>query len=391
MTMRRIAIFGSTGSIGVNALDVCRRYPKDFTVVALSANARTDVLLQQVEEFCPSHVAVADAVAAREIKKKLPKQVRLFEGSCGLTELISLKEIDRVVMAISGAAALPVVWAGLEAGKDIALANKESLVMAGALVMKKAKQANVKIIPIDSEQSAIWQCIQHDDRFVNRLHLTASGGPLRLLSGAALRNVSVETVLKHPRWSMGPKITVDSATLMNKGLELIESMFLFDVPAEKINVVIHPESIIHSMVEFTDGVVLAQLSVTDMRIPIQYALSYPKRLGNLQKPLDFFAVGSLNFEKPDLVRFPCLGMAYAAASSLGTAPAAMNAVNEVAVEAFLNRRVRFCDIPRVVETVMSRHRNISCCVLDDVYAADQWARDEAMRLCAGKRAQIKKR
>ncbi len=348
--MQRIAVLGSTGSIGVNTLDIIRHFPGEFSVVALSAHARTDVLLRQVGEFLPRYVCVTDDNAAEGIGSKLPRGTNFFSGSDGLQEMVSQGKIDKVIVAISGAAALPVVWKALDSVKVIALANKEALVMAGSHIMKKAVRKKALILPIDSEQSAIWQCLSGEDRrTLRRIYLTASGGPLRTRRPEELAQISIDEVLKHPRWNMGKKITVDSSTLMNKGLELLETIALFDVSADRTTVVIHPESIIHSMVEFVDGVVMAQLSVTDMRIPIQYALSYPRRLENELKPLNFHSLEGLHFEKPDVGKFPCLRLAYEVARNPGTSSAVLNAANEVAVDAFLNGRLKFTGIPKLIE------------------------------------------
>jgi 1-deoxy-D-xylulose-5-phosphate reductoisomerase len=298
-------------------------------------------------------------------------------------ELCRDKRVDTVLVSITGSGALPALVSAIEHGKNIALANKEALVMAGSIIMGMAARKKVKIIPIDSEQSAIWQCLEGADKDTLRnIYLTASGGPFRKTKAKDLLNMPVEKVLRHPRWKMGRKITVDSATLMNKGLELIEAMFLFDVPADKIKVVVHPEAIIHSMVEFVDGVVMAQLSATDMRIPIQYALSWPRRLGHSARYLDFASLGALHFEKPDFKKFPCLGLAYRVARELGTYPAVLNAANEICVEEFLKQNIGFMDIPKVVEAVLDRHRNIKKPDLGDIKEADSWARRLAYRFIA---------
>ena len=293
-----------------------------------------------------------------------------------------------VLVAISGSAALKPLLAAIDAKKDIALANKEALVMAGDLVMKRAKTKGVTIIPVDSEQSAIWQCLKSEERSdIEHIYLTASGGPLKDITRTSLRNISLSRVLKHPRWSMGKKITVDSATMMNKGLELLEAMFLFNVPLKKVRIIIHPEAIVHSMVEFVDGVILAQLSATDMRIPIQYALSYPKRLTGKIPRLDFPALKTLHFEKPDFRKFPCLGLAVRSAEKLGTMPTVMNAANEVSVGEFLKHKLKFNDIARVIERVMDRHRNITRPGLGEIFKADLWARIEAVEFI--KRSKLK--
>jgi 1-deoxy-D-xylulose-5-phosphate reductoisomerase len=289
--------------------------------------------------------------------------------------------IEKILMAISGSGALFPLLKAIDSGKEIALANKEALVMAGAIIMNKAAKKKIKIIPIDSEQSAIWQCLESQDKSkLKNIYITASGGPFRETKNSNLKGVSVKKVLNHPRWKMGRKISVDSANLMNKGLELLEAMFLFGLPCEKIKIVIHPQAIVHSMVEFIDGVVLAQLSATDMRIPIQYALSYPVRLANPLPGLDFYKLNELQFYAPDFNRFPCLRLAYRAACTLGTMPAVLNAANEVCVDEFLNKRIDFLFIPKIIERVIDRHRNTLKPNLGDILKADCWAREEAYKV-----------
>jgi len=381
--MKRIAVLGSTGSVGINTLKVIRGLGEGFRIRALSANSNIALLSQQIKIFKPRAVCVGSLQSASELGLKLKgRGVRVLAEQQGLAELAGYKGIDKVVVAISGSIALVPILAAIERGKDIALANKEALVMAGDIIMRRAARKQARIIPIDSEQSAIWQCLKGDGRAkLKYIYLTASGGPLRKKTSRQLKNVSVKEVLNHPRWGMGDKISVDSATLMNKGLEVIEAMHLFGVPAEKIKVLVHPEAIIHSMVEFVDGVVMAQLSATDMRIPIQYALTYPERLSNSGVTgVDFLKIKSLNFESPDFRRFPALSLAYQAARDSGTMPAVLNAANEVAAGAFLKNRLRFSAITRIVEKVLSRHKNTKDPDLGDILAADEWARYEAERL-----------
>lgn len=382
--MKHIAVLGSTGSIGRNTLEVIRRFPDKFRVLALTTNARIDILAQQAGEFHPAFVGVRDIEAAHKLRKKLNPKVRVFTGEDGLNALVREKAIGRIVLAISGAAALPPLLTAIESRKDVALANKEALVMAGPIIMKEAQRKKVKIMPIDSEQSAIWQCLEGRERAaLKNIYLTASGGPLRKTNKKELRKISPAQVLKHPRWKMGRKISVDSATLMNKGLELLEAMFLFGLPCEKIKILIHPEALIHSMVEFIDGVVLAQLSATDMRIPIQYALTYPERLRNTFSGIDFYKLKALHFEKPDFSKFPCLRLAYQVARQMGTAPAVLNAANEVSVEEFLKRKLDFVNIPKVIERVLAHHHNKPKPDLGDIRQADAWAREEARSVIAG--------
>lgn len=380
--MKHIAILGSTGSIGKSTLAVLRRLPQKFRVAALTTNSNIDILCQQIKEFRPAFVCVTDINAAYDLKAKLkPKQTRLLIGQEGLEELVKQRCIDKIVLAISGSGALLPLLAAIRNKKDVALANKEAVVMAGPLIMGEAKKMGVKIIPIDSEQSAIWQCL--DGRAPDRLkkiYLTASGGPFRQSRGKDLRDIPVNKVLKHPRWKMGKKVSVDSANLMNKGLEILEAMFLFNLPVEKIEVLIHPEAIIHSMVEFIDGVILAQLSVTDMRIPIQYALTYPERLPNRLSGIDFCKLKKLHFAQPDFKRFLCLDLAYQVARELGTAPCVLNATNEVCVEEFLKRRLAFISIPKVIEKVLNRQTNILKPNLEDILKTDAWAKEEAYRV-----------
>jgi len=379
--MKRIAILGSTGSIGVNTLKVISHFPDRFRVIGLTTNSNIELLSEQIKEFKPRFVCVSDNKAGFALGKKLnTANTKLFIGAQGLEALVSIKNIDKIVLAISGAAALLPLLKALERGKEVALANKEALVMAGPLIMDLARKKKTKIIPVDSEQSAIWQCLGEEPRSrLKHIYLTASGGPFRTVSPAALKSISISTVLRHPRWKMGKKISVDSATLMNKGLELLETMFLFGIPSEKIKILIHPQALIHSMVEFIDGIVLAQLSSTDMRIPIQYALSYPQRISNSLPVIDFYKLQELHFAKPDFKRFPCLNLAYRAARELGTMPCVLNAANEVVVSEFLGKRLDFISIPKVIERVMDRHRSKLSPHLSDILAADKWAREEAYK------------
>ncbi|MFH0790012.1 MAG: 1-deoxy-D-xylulose-5-phosphate reductoisomerase [Candidatus Omnitrophota bacterium] len=379
--MKRIAILGSTGSIGKSALDVIEHFPGEFRVIALSTNSNIDLLRGQIKKFHPALVCVNDDAAALKLRFGLSPVVKILSGQDGLREIVQDERIDIVLLAISGSAALEPLLASIEAGRDVALANKEALVMAGSIIMAKAFKKKIKIMPVDSEQSAIWQCLEGE--YKNRLkkiYLTASGGPFRKTSLRGLRKVSKDEVLTHPCWKMGKKISVDSATLMNKGFELIEAMYLFDAVPREINILVHPEAIVHSMVEFSDGVVKAQLSITDMRIPIQYALSYPKRLSNCAKAIDFLKLGSLNFEKPDFKKFPCLELAYYAAENQGTLPCVLNAANEISVDEFLKDRLRFIDIPKIIEKVLRKHSNITQPGFNDIKQADAWARQEAYKI-----------
>ena len=378
--MKKIAILGSSGSIGQSTLAVVRSLPHEFKVIALSVNSDIVRLKQQIEEFRPRLVCVRDKQSAYKLRAGIRPCVKIFCGEEGLDEMVKDKQIERVMFAISGAAALRPLIGAIKAGKDIALANKEAIVMAGPMIMRLAARHKVKILPVDSEQSAIWQSLGGQNPInVRRIYLTASGGPLRRLAFNKFKQVTIKKVLQHPRWEMGRKITVDSATLMNKGLELLEAMFLFNLEVEKIKILIHPEALIHSMVEFNDGVIMAQLSVTDMRIPIQYALSYPKRLPNSLAGIDFYRLNKLHFAEPDLKKFPSLELAYQAARDLGTMPAVLNAANEESVNNFLKHKINFLTIPKIVDKVMRRHQKKANPGFLDIISADAWAREQALR------------
>jgi 1-deoxy-D-xylulose-5-phosphate reductoisomerase len=357
--MKRIAILGSTGSIGVQTLDVVRRNPHLFKVEALAAGSRLDVLEGQVREFQPSVVSVSDEATARELKRRLADYspaLWIGHSAEGLERAATIREVELVVGGLPGSTGLLPTFAAVNAGKDVALATKEVLVMAGSLFMETVRRKGVKLLPVDSEQSAIFQCLEGNQRAsIRRVILTASGGPFRELTADEMAHVTVERTLVHPRWKMGPKVTVDSATLMNKGFEVIEARWLFDVPASKIEVVIHPQSICHSMVEFEDGSIPAQLGATDMRIPISYALAYPKRIDSGTTAIDFADLGSLTFGKPDWERFPLLKAAYSALDDeTGASSIILNAADEVAVELFLSQKIGFMDIPRIVLNALNQ-------------------------------------
>lgn len=379
--MKRIAILGSTGSIGRNTLDIIERFPLDFRAVGLTANSNAHLLSMQIQKYRPLFVCINDKRASLAIKSKFDSKIKIFSGDDGLLRMLEDGRIDKVMLAVTGAAALLPLLKAIETGRDVALANKEALVMAGPIIMDRACKKNVLIIPVDSEQSAVWQCLQGQDKTkIKSIYLTASGGPFRALSKKEFKNISVKDAIRHPRWEMGAKISVDSASLMNKGLEILEAMYLFGVSADKIKIIIHPESIIHSMVEYIDGSVIAQLSVTDMRIPIQYALLYPQRLKNNLSGIDFFKLKRLNFEKPDFAKFPCLALAYKVAYEGGTAPAVLNAANEVSVNEFLKGKLSFTSIPIVIENVLGRRHKKLRPDLGDILEADTWARQEALRV-----------
>ncbi len=372
----RIAILGSTGSIGRQALDVAARFPERVHVVALAAGSSIDALAEQAVRFGVRNVAIAEASRADELARTLPG-VQVAGGDAAVVDLATLPDVDLVLNALVGAAGLRASVATLTAGKRLALANKESLVVGGELVTSLATYPDA-IIPVDSEHSAIFQCLLGepvDD--VSRIWLTASGGPFRGRDRDSLAGVTVAEALAHPRWTMGPKITIDSSTLMNKGLEAIEAHHLFGVDYDAIKIVVHSQSCVHSMVEFADGTVKAHLGVTDMRIPIQYALSHPARWDSPLPPVDFATLGRLDFEEPDYASFPALALALEAGRLGGTMPAAMNAANEVAVAAFLRREAGFMDIPRVVEAVMSAHAIERLTDIEQVEAVDGWARSTA--------------
>jgi 1-deoxy-D-xylulose-5-phosphate reductoisomerase len=351
--MKKVVILGSTGSIGTQCLDVIAQWPDRFRVLGLATHRNASLLIEQAARFSPEHVALMDPGAAQAAEPLRQRGIQVHRGLEGLMALATLPQADTVVVATVGAIGLRPTLAAIAQGKAIALANKEVLVMAGELVMREAQRRGAPLLPIDSEHSAIMQCLVGGQKNeIRRIIVTASGGPFRKKSADAMREITVKQALAHPTWSMGPKITIDSATLMNKGLEVIECYHLFGVPLEQIEVVVHPQSIVHSMVEFVDGSVIAQLASTDMRVPIQYALSYPERLSTHTGYLDLTRIGQLTFEPPDPGRFPCLGLAYEALRLGGTAPAVLSVANELAVEAFLAERIGFMDIPRCIERAL---------------------------------------
>ncbi len=380
--MKNLTILGSTGSIGVSTLQIIEAFPEDYRVVALTAGNNIALLAEQVVKFRPKLVAVVNEQGAEQLAKRLKGvDVEILCGVEGLIRCAVHGDSDMVVAAIVGAAGLVPTLAAIKAGKDIALANKETLVTAGSLVMDEVALQGVTMIPVDSEHSAIFQSLAGQrTEDVRRIILTASGGPFRKHSLQQLQSVTPADALAHPNWSMGNKISIDSATMMNKGLEVIEACWLFNLPAEQIAVHIHPESIIHSMVEYQDGAVMAQLGIPDMKTPIAYALSWPKRLPLDQEPLDLCRAGKLTFSEPDLERFPCLRLAYQAFADGGTVPAVMNAANEIAVEAFLSGQLDFLGIPRVIEQVVARHQREELTAIDRVLQADLWGRQEARKL-----------
>lgn len=378
---KRIAVLGSTGSIGCQTLDVIERFSDRFEIIGLAAGMNLDELAGQVAKHNPRIVSIGRPEDIPKFRSMVADSVKVVAGIEGMTEVAAYGQVDVVVTSITGTLGLIPTVEAIKAGKDIALANKETLVAAGELVMSLVRAKGVRMLPVDSEHSAIFQCLAGAEQSdVRRIILTASGGPFRNKSIEELREVRVEDALKHPNWSMGQKITVDSATLMNKGLEVIEARWLFDVGFDKIDVVVHPQSIIHSMVEFPDGSVIAQLGTPDMRMPIQYALTYPERWSNDFPKLDFLSLGELTFQRPRLDEFPCLNLAFKAGTQGGTMPAVMNAANEQAVSMFLNRRIGFMDIPELIEKIMASHILIQNPGLDEILMSDSWARQEAIRL-----------
>jgi 1-deoxy-D-xylulose-5-phosphate reductoisomerase len=375
--MKKISILGSTGSIGTSALDIIRMYPDRFRPVVLAGARNTDLLVSQINEFSPDIAVVYGSEEAYDIRKRLPADSRteILYGPEGYEAAAAYPSTDLVLLAIVGAAGLRPALSAINAGKNIALANKETLVMAGELVMKLAGLKGVNIFPVDSEHSAVFQSMSGQRREdLTRIILTASGGPFRTLPDTAFSEIKPSDALKHPNWNMGSKITIDSATLMNKGLEVIEACRLFDLAPEKVEVVVHPQSIIHSMAVYRDGSVISQMGMPDMKAAIAYSFSYPERLDIGMSAPDFPSIGAITFEKPDMKRFPCLALAYEALAAGGTMPAVLNAANEIAVSFFLDGRMGFTDIPRIVEKTMSLHDSVKTPELDDIFCSDSWAR-----------------
>jgi 1-deoxy-D-xylulose-5-phosphate reductoisomerase len=376
--MKRVILLGSSGSIGESTCKVARALPDKMKIVGLGVAKSTERLLEQAKEFGVKALAVSDPQAAEKVKSKLPAGAKFFPGAEGLARMVEETDADMVLVAIVGTAGLAPALAALRSGKDLAVASKEILVLAGSAVMAEAKKRKRQVLPVDSEHNAIFQCLQGaNEKEVRKVILTASGGPFRQSRAAELEKVTVAQALKHPTWSMGKKITIDSATMFNKGLEMIEAHWLFGLPMKQVEVVVHPQSIVHSMVEFIDGSVLAQLSVTDMCFPIQYAVTFPERMPSGLPPLDLAKLGSLTFEAPDEKRFPALRLAREAGEAGGTLPGVFNAANEVAVEAFLAEQISFPRIWGMVEEVMEKHTTLSSPDLDAIIEADRWARSEA--------------
>ncbi|OGW80657.1 MAG: 1-deoxy-D-xylulose-5-phosphate reductoisomerase [Omnitrophica bacterium GWA2_52_8] len=376
--MKNIVILGSTGSIGRNTLDIVRAHPDKFRVCGLAVRQDIDQLYRQAVEFRPEIVCVFDKAAAQKLGGRLKRYgIRVVAGREGLLEVSTFKKAHQVICAMVGAVGLEPIFAALCAGKSLGIANKEPLVIAGDLLMRESRKRKVPVFPIDSEHSGLWQCLEgYPMSSIKKLVLTSSGGPFRKLKGS-FEHLTPKRALKHPKWKMGPKITIDSATLMNKGLEVIEAANLFGMPSEKIDVLIHPEAIIHAMIEFVDGSHLAHLAITDMRPPIQYSLSYPERLNNHLPTLNFTQLKSLHFEAPDRRRFPCLDLGYEASRAGGTMPAVLNAANEVAVQAFLDYKMKFTEIAKTIKRVMQQHTPVSRPSLSQLLEADRWSRETA--------------
>lgn len=380
MKRKRVVVLGATGSIGDSALKVAHDIPDRMEIVGIAAHTNAEKLAAAANQTRAKAVCLVDESKMSILRKNLQYEPRIFAGEKGLCEIAALDEAEMVLIAIVGTGGLRPALAAIEAGKDLAVASKEILVMAGEAVTEAARKRGVKILPVDSEHNAIFQCLDGRASEVRRIILTASGGPFRETPAKEFVDLTVEQALKHPTWNMGPKITIDSATLFNKGLEMIEAHWLFGVGMERVEVVIHPQSIVHSMVEFADGSTLAQLSYSDMCFPIQYAVTWPERVPNSLPPLDFSTLSKLEFASPRYDDFPALRLAREAGKRGGTLPAVLNAANEVAVAAFLDRQLRFPQIWGTVATVMERHTNVAHPALDAILRADQWAREEARRL-----------
>jgi len=379
--MKNVVLLGSTGSIGTSTLKVVEDLPDRLRLIGLAAGSNTGLLLEQARRHRPQAISITDPGSAAELQAAFGTTLEVHAGPAGLLHLATLPAADVVLIAIVGTAGLQPALAAIRAGKDIAVASKEILVMAGEIVMTEARRRGVRVLAVDSEHSAIFQCLEgRSSESVRRLWLTASGGPFRQTPFEDFPAITVEHALRHPSWNMGRKITLDSATLFNKGLEMIEARWLFDVPMDRVQVIVHPQSVVHSMVEFVDGSILAQLSNPDMCLPIQYALTYPDRAPNARVQTDFAQIGQLTFEAPDAERFPSLNLARRAGTTGGTLPAVLNAANEIAVDAFCMGRLRFDQIPTVVGAVMGRHSTIPHPALEEIIAADAWARAEASQL-----------
>ena len=375
--MKKISILGSTGSIGVNALNVVDNQRDDFNVIGLSAYKNSKLLVEQVKKYEPEFVSIVDAEAAHRLEQELGTfDVKILKGREGLLELSSYGNVDLMLNALVGSSGMEPTINAIRSKVDVALSNKESLVMAGSIITNLANKTNVKIYPVDSEHSAIWQCLVGEDtKEINKIILTGSGGPFRELPIEKFNTITLDQALNHPNWEMGKKITIDSATMMNKGLEVIEAQWLFNMPTEKIKIVIHPQSIIHSMVEFKDKSIKAQLGLPDMKIPIQYALTYPSHCETDWDELDLTEIQSLTFEKPDFIKFPCMKLAFDVLNTGGTAPAVLNVANEQAVYRFLKHEINFNEIPSIIEIACEKHEFVSDPSIDDILNIEKWSTD----------------
>lgn len=381
--MKKIVILGSTGSIGRQALEVVDAFPEMFEIIGLAAGSNVQLLAEQVQKYQPRYVSIGSKEDALALKSLINSKTEIFYGEQGLINLAGIEELDLILVSVSGIHGLLPTLKALENQTTVALANKETIVTAGSLVMEKAKKFGTAIIPVDSEHSAIFQCLEKENlAAVEQLILTASGGPFFKATREELAQVTPQMALSHPNWKMGAKITIDSAGLINKGLEIIEAHWLFNVPYEKIKVVIHPQSVIHSMVQYKDGSVLAQLGCPDMKIPIQYAFTYPQRLTNFFPRLDFYQLEEITFSKPDFTKFPGLALAIEAGKIGGTMTTVFNGANEEAVLFFLNARIRFIDIPQIIEKVMIQHQVLADYQVSDILEIDRWARQKAQELMA---------
>jgi len=379
---KKLSILGSTGSIGVNALKVISNLDKSFKITYLSTFRNVELLFDQVKEYSPKAVAVVDELEAKKIKSALDSMdIELLTGRVGLLELSQRSDIDIMLNALVGASGMEPTLNAINSGVNVALSNKESLVMAGNLINKALEDSDAELFPVDSEHSAIWQCIVGEDyKDINRIILTGSGGPFRERPLSTFGEISIDEALNHPNWDMGKKITIDSATMMNKGLEVIEAYWLFGFDANKIDIVVHPQSIIHSMIEMNDGAIKAQMGVPDMKVPIQYALTYPNHISAPWERLDFFSCGDLTFQPPDLKRFPLISLAYRALDQLGTAGTALNLANDITVELFLRNQILFTDIPRINEIILEEHPWIEQPTLDDINSLSTWVKNKINNL-----------
>jgi len=377
--MKHISILGSTGSIGTQTLDIVRQFPDEFKVVGLTTNKNSDLLLKQIKEFKPKAVAIMDKSKTDDLLNFSSCQV--YSGIEGLNKIAALQEADTVVNALVGSVGIEPTYNAIKSKKNIALANKETLVAAGSVIMEEIKKNNVALMPIDSEHSAVFQCLNGENiKEVDKITITCSGGPFKNYGKEQMENVAPHDALQHPTWNMGNKITIDSATLMNKGFEVIEAHWLYGINYDKIKIVIHPQSIVHSLVEFVDGSVKAQLGFPDMKIPIQYALTYPKRFHSLSKPLNLVQIKKLEFSEPDFEKFQCLKYSYEAGIKGGTLPAVMNAANEIAVYAFLENKIRFLDVPRLIRKMMDEHNLIKNPALKEILEVDRKTKEETKNI-----------